>query len=87
MQVLLVEKYMCSADWEIGMGCCYGSQKSSNSKSNSNSGSGKYGSLTNSGSMVEEKPDVQEAINRLEKSKESQEHELEELKQKLKGTK
>ena len=67
------------------MGCCCGSQNSSNSKSNSNSGSGKYGSLRNGGSTVEE--NLQEAINRLEKSKESQEHELEELKQKLKGTK
>ena len=69
------------------MGCCYGSQKSSNSKSNSNSGSGKYGSLTNSGSTVEEKPSIEEAINKDEKSIESEENKLRELKQKLKGTK
>jgi predicted phage-related endonuclease len=65
------------------MGLCIGKQggdKSTSSKHRSSTRSSKV-------EPIEKQSSIQDAIDRLEKSKESVENELEELKQQLKGTK
>ena len=65
------------------MGLCFGKQESEESSSSSSKHSPKRYSKVE---QVEQ-PSLEDAINRLDKSKVSNENELEELQQQLKGTK
>ena len=66
------------------MGLCISKQGSGKKSSSTKHHSPKKSSKVE---QVKQQPSIEEAINRIEKSKESTENELEELQQQLKGTK